>query len=66
MYGLSKNKEYYIITDSIKQIIKSATSIGANLHEADVAITKKKFNRILYIALREAKETEYWFSVFEE
>lgn len=46
-----------------KQIVRSGTSIGSNTQEANDASTKKEFIQKLLIALREARETEYWLSV---
>ena len=43
-----------------KQILKSGTSIGANVSEAQQAQSKVDFISKLSIALKEAKETEYW------
>ena len=44
----------------IKQIIRSATSIGANIHEANYASSKADFVNKFHIALKECAETEYW------
>lgn len=50
------------ITKPLKlQLIRSATSIGANYCEADGADTKKDFVHKIGISKREAKETRYWF-----
>lgn len=46
-----------------KQILKSGTSIGANIHEAKYAISKADFINKLHISLKEASETEYWLIV---
>ena len=43
-----------------KQLIRSGTSIGANIREADHALTDATFNSCCSIARREASETEYW------
>ena len=48
-----------------KQIIRSGTSIGANVVEAQDASSKKEFAQKLSISLREAKETMYWLSLIE-
>lgn len=45
------------------QIIKSATSVGANFAEAQDASSMKDFIQKLSISLREARETEYWLQV---
>lgn len=43
-----------------KQLIRSGTSIGANVREAQSAQSDKDFLHKLEIALKEARETEYW------
>ena len=43
-----------------KQVLRSGTSVGANLHEAQESISPKEFESKVYIALKEARETEYW------
>lgn len=43
-----------------KQIIRSATSIGANANEAIYGISKADFIAKLHISLKETAETEYW------
>ena len=59
------------ITDEIQgkgvlknQILKSGTSIGANIHEANYAQSKADFVSKLQIALKETYETEYWLELF--
>ncbi len=44
----------------VNQIIRSATSIGANIHEANYAASKADFINKFHIALKECSETEYW------
>ena len=56
---LQLNKEF-IITN---QIIRSATSIGANISEAQFAQSKADFVTKFRIALKEANETRYWLRV---
>jgi len=46
------------------QILKSGTSIGANIHEANYAQSKADFVSKLQIALKECYETEYWLELF--
>lgn len=43
-----------------KQILRSGTSIGANIAEAQYAVSKADFLNKYQIALKEASETEYW------
>jgi four helix bundle protein len=45
----------------ISQLIRSATSIGANYCEADDAESKKDFRHKIGICRKEARETKYWF-----
>ena len=46
-----------------KQLLRSATSIGANVREATNAQSKKDFLSKLNIALKEANETQYWLEL---
>ena len=54
---LIKEKHEHIIS---KQIIRSATSIGANANEAVYGVSKADFIAKLQISLKETAETEYW------
>ena len=47
----------------VNQLERSATSIGANIHEAQYAQGKKDFISKLEIALKEASETGYWLEL---
>jgi four helix bundle protein len=47
----------------VNQIIRSATSIGANIHEANYASSKADFVNKFHIALKECAETEYWIEM---
>ncbi len=47
----------------INQILRSGTSIGANIIEGKASSTKKELTRYYDIALRSANETVYWFSL---
>lgn len=47
----------------VNQIIRSATSIGANIHEANYASSKADFINKFHIALKECIETEYWIEM---
>lgn len=47
------------------QIIRSATSIGANINEAQGATTRKDFANYFQVALKSARETRYWIQVIE-
>lgn len=48
------------------QVIRSGTSIGANIEEAQGAISKKDFIHCMQISLKEARETLYWIKVIGE
>ena len=47
----------------ISQLIRSATSIGANYHEANGGCSRKEFRNRISICLRETKETKYWIEL---
>jgi four helix bundle protein len=55
--GLKKNE---ITRPLISQLIRSATSIGANYMEADAAESKKDFRHKIALCKKEAKETKHW------
>ena len=52
-------------TTIVKQLLRSGTSIGANIHEANYAASKADFANKLQIALKECYETEYWVDLME-
>ena len=54
---LIKTKKETIIS---KQIVRSGTSIGANINEANYGQSKADFISKMHIALKETAETEYW------
>ena len=54
---LKDDKKEYILA---KQILRSGTSVGANIEEADSAISKRDFSSKISMAYKEAKETHYW------
>ena len=54
---LEEKQKEHIIT---KQIIRSGTSIGANINEAQYGNSKADFISKLHISLKETAETEYW------
>jgi len=49
-----------------KQLLRSGTSVGANVREAQSAQSNKDFINKLEIALKEARETQYWLEVLIE
>ena len=48
------------------QLIRSATSISANLHEARSAESLKDYTHKVFIAFKEASETKYWINLLHE
>ncbi len=59
---LKKNHEYEIGS----QILRSGTSIGANVEEATAGQTRKDFIAKLSISSKEARETRYWLLLIKE
>ena len=57
---LSQEKKEYIMS---KQVLRSGTSIGANIAEAIYGSSRKDFVSKLYIAEKEAAETLYWLEL---
>ena len=49
-----------------KQLLRSGTSIGANLAEAECAISQREFLSKMYISLKECSETRYWLELLYE
>ena len=59
---LKKENEYIIS----KQILRSSTSIGANVEEAIAAQSKRDFISKMAIASKEARETKYWLRLLDK
>ena len=59
---LMKKHEYHLS----KQILKSGTSIGANIEEANGCFTKKDFKSKMSISYKEARETLYWLRLLRD
>lgn len=60
---LCENKKEYVMS---KQLLRSGTSIGANVREAKRAQSTPDFYTKLTIALKEADETTYWLDLLHE
>ena len=60
---LVDNKKEYVLS---KQILRSGTSIGANIAEAQAAFSKKDFLAKMYIAFKECSEIIYWLDLLFE
>ena len=50
----------------LNQLLRSGTSVGANIHEANYASSKADFINKLQIALKECYETDYWLGLFKD
>ncbi len=57
---LSNDKKEFVLS---KQLLRSGTSIGANIQEAIASESKKDFIHKLSIAVKEARETVYWLNL---
>lgn len=57
---VSKNKQEYVLS---KQLLRSGTSIGANVAEALCAVSKKDFLSKMHIAFKECIESQYWLEL---
>jgi len=57
---LCEQKKEFVIS---KQILRSGTSIGANVAESECSFSKKEFLAKTYIAFKECSETKYWLEL---
>ena len=60
---LERRKKEYVLS---KQVLRSGTSIGANVHEAIYGQSRSDFTAKMSIALKEAVETEYWLDLLSK
>src|SRR3989338_1040298 len=63
LYGKLVRAKEFVIS---KQLLRSATSIGANVEEAIAGQSKKDFLHKMAIASKEARETRYWLKLLDE
>ena len=63
---LKKIKKDEINKSLISQLIRSATSVGANYCEANGASSKKDFRNKIFICRKEIQETKYWIKLIAE
>jgi len=63
LYKILISKNEYVLS---KQVLRSATSIGANVREATAGQSKKDFISKMSIASKEARETEYWLLLIDK
>ena len=57
---LSEEKREFVLS---KQVLRSGTSIGANVTEAEYGISRKDFLAKMYVAFKECAETLYWIEL---
>lgn len=60
---LVENKKEFVLS---KQMLRSGTSIGANINEAVTSESKKDFIHKLSIAVKEVRETGYWLNLLKD
>jgi four helix bundle protein len=60
---LPEKRIYWVISD---QLLRAATSIGANIVEAKSSSSRKDFIRFYEIALKSANETKYWLGLLRD
>lgn len=60
---LCQEKKEYVLS---KQLLRSGTSIGANVNEAQAAISKKDFIAKMSISSKEARESQYWLNLLAD
>ena len=63
IYKQLAQKQEFVLS---KQLLRSGTSIGANISEAQRAQSTPDFTSKMYIALKEAQETVYWLMLLRE
>ncbi|MBU0478239.1 four helix bundle protein [bacterium] len=63
LYSFLQKKQEFVLS---KQIIRSGTSIGANVEEASAAQSKKDFIFKMSIASKEARESNYWLRLLRD
>lgn len=60
---LNNSKKEYVIS---KQLLRSGTSVGALIREAEFGQSKKDFISKMSISLKEANETDYWITILKD
>ncbi len=60
---LTNSKKEFVLS---KQMLRSGTSIGANISEANGAVSKADFSNKISIAYKECLETKYWLSLLKD
>ena len=62
-YKFLKNKQEFVLS---KQLLRAGTSVGANIAEANGAISDSDFSAKISIAYKEILETKYWLSLLKD
>ncbi len=62
-FGIQKEKREFVLS---RQLLKSGTSIGANVEEAVGGISKADFLAKMQIAYKEARESHYWLRLLKD
>ncbi len=63
LYKQMQEEKEYVLS---KQLLRSGTSIGANIEEASATISKKEFIAKMSISAKVARETLYWLKLIEK
>jgi four helix bundle protein len=63
LYKILLERKEFVLS---KQMLRSGTSVGANIRESEHAQSKADFIHKLSISLKEANETEYWIDLLHE
>jgi four helix bundle protein len=63
LYKLMQSHNEFIIS---RQLLASATSVGANIREASAASSRKDFINKMTIASKEARESKYWLELIQD
>jgi four helix bundle protein len=63
LYRHLQDQKEYVLS---KQLLRSGTSIGANVEEASAAQSRKDFAAKMAISSKEARETKYWLRLLQE
>ena len=66
MIFCKNEKATYLTRPLFEQLIRSATSIGANYSEANNASSKLDFKNKIFLAKKETAETEYWLTILKD
>ncbi|MEN8797618.1 MAG: four helix bundle protein [Flavobacteriaceae bacterium] len=61
--GIQGKQKEFVLSN---QLLRSGTSVGANICEAENAESKKDFIHKMSVALKEANETKYWLELMEK